>query len=129
MWTSCFKNFRADNGVAICLFPPNYWEGERYPDLYPNMGDFFDAKLGRIDREEFKRRYLKKLEGLDPRKVLKDLDGKVLLCFEPPVWVGDDLDSSAGFCHRHLVSKWIKQKTGKEVKEWRKPRGKNLLNI
>jgi len=35
MFTSNFKIYKGDNGVAICLYTPKKWNGLTYPKLAP----------------------------------------------------------------------------------------------
>ena len=49
------------------------------------------------------------LDKLDPKQVYEELgENAVLLCWE----------KSSDFCHRHLVSEWLSEKLGIEVKEY-----------
>ena len=111
MKTSCFKKYKGNNGVAISLYIPTLWTGEVYKALAPTPSIFYDIKAGRIDTDEYTRRYnLEVLEKLDPQQVFNDLKDKVLLCYEMP---GD-------FCHRRLVAEWLFANLGVFVPEWNK---------
>lgn len=86
-----------------------------YRKLAPTR-DIFNNSNG---REDYKQRFLVDvLRPLDPRQVLRDLEGKsengraVLLCYEKT-----PLDS-ANWCHRTIVTDWLIETTGVEVTEW-----------
>lgn len=67
--------------------------------------------------EEFRELYLRQLAALDPTQVLRDIaalaDGRtpVLLCHEKP-------PPDPKWCHRALVSAWLKDQTGIDVPEF-----------
>ena len=77
-----------------------------YDPLKPPKKLVFDYKDGLIPEEEYVRVYNEILSKLDPERVYNILKDSILLCWE-----------SSGFCHRHLVSKWFKEKLGKDVEE------------
>ena len=88
--------------------------GDVYLDLAPKR-DFFKTwrnNRGIIPDDENNAYYIdefydKVLSVLDVEKVYKDLDGKILLCYE------DNLD----FCHRHIVAAWFELLLGFEIPE------------
>jgi hypothetical protein len=109
MKTSCFKYYRGDMGVAICLYPPLDWSGARFPALAPDRHTFFAIKQGKITQEEYAKLYKENvLAKLNPQEIYNALKSNVLLCWEDP---GD-------FCHRRLVAKWLEEALGVEVPEW-----------
>ena len=109
MKTSCFKYYTGDDGVAICLFPPDDWSGMQFPALAPTRDMFFSIKSGKIDQKEYEKRYREEiLSKLNPKQVYEMFKHNVLLCFENP----------EQFCHRRIVSSWIKQNLNIEVPEW-----------
>jgi len=60
------------------------------------------------DQSKYVLRYaIEVLSKLDPFKVVRDLDNKVMLCYEKP----------GAFCHRHIVAKWLNVYTKIEVVE------------
>lgn len=127
MKTGCFNTYKGDRGVAICLYSPAWWSGPNYRCLNPPLKTFLDVKSGRISKSEYASQYKKLvLDILDPFKVIKDLEDRVLLCWELPVFDlnRNVINKGRGFCHRHLVSDWILDKTGVVVNEY----DKNLLN-
>jgi len=124
MQTSCFSRYKGDTGIAICLYPPKGWFGLMYNDLKPDKETFYLIKAGQIDQEEYEERYFRNtLLLLNPQEVYDNLKGKVLLCWEKPIFNTDGkiINIGSGFCHRHLVSKWIALKLGIFVHEWRTP--------
>ena len=65
-------------------------------------------RAGTITKEAYTQRYYNEtLSKLDPQKVYNDLDGKILLCHEPP----------GAFCHRQLVARWLESSLGVKVVE------------
>ncbi len=110
MKTSCFKYYTGDDGVAICLYPPLYWDGLRFPALAPYRRTFFEKKEGKIDEKEYERRYREEvLSKLNPQEIYDTLRNNVLLCWE-----------ESGFCHRFIVARWIWENLSIEVPEWNK---------
>jgi len=125
MQTSCFSRYTGDNGVAICRCAQRDFKGPTYSDLKPDKETFNLIKAGHIDQAEYEERYRRNtLMKLDPQKVYNDLKGKVLLCWEKPIFDTDGkiINKGSGFCHRHIVSKWIAETLDISVHEWRTPR-------
>jgi hypothetical protein len=122
MKTGCFSTYKGDEGIAICIVPPVSWKGPMYRQLNPPMDTFTSIKRGLINQQEYERQYVEKvLDRLDPERVLEELMGKVLLCWERP-WFderGNVINERKGFCHRHIAAHWISQRTGYPVMEWR----------
>ena len=109
MKTSNFKTYKGPDGIAICIYPPVDWSGPRFPALEPERSDFYKIKGGAMSQEEYEESYRKKvLARLDPQKIYDTLKDYVLLCWEKP---GD-------FCHRRIVSAWLKEELGVIVDEW-----------
>ena len=111
--TSYFKRAKVfSNVVSIARsdfpWPMKGYRFIKYPALMPTLALLKDWKAGYLTESEYSQRYYKEtLSKLNPEKVFKDLDGKILLCHEP----------SGNFCHRRLVAKWIKDSLGVEVPE------------
>ena len=104
--TSYFAKYHGDNGVAICR-GAKWWTGEKYLALAPpstliawwkNHGHTPDT----CEKEcwgAFRKMYYKEvLDKLDVHTVAKELDGKILLCFE----------KTRDKCHRHIVAEWLR---------------------
>lgn len=109
MNTSCFKNYRGDKGVAICLYPPNNWKGPHYVLLAPTKKMFYDIKHGLIDEKEYEKQYREKiLSKLNPSTIYNTFKDNVLLCWE----------KSGEFCHRLIVAKWLEESLGVKILEW-----------
>jgi len=114
--TTYFDNYfnkRLLNGISIARYNIK-WAGEKYTSLAPTFSilnwwkslSLREQKLESNIKEYENRYYNEILSKLDPFKVYKELDGKILLCFEKP----------NAFCHRHIVSKWLNS-FGLECKE------------
>ena len=109
IYTSYFasKKFDINQAISIARKTPKYINIPVYLDLAPQFDLVTDYKKDH-DQSRYVLRYsIEVLSKLDPQKVLKDLDGKILLCYE----------KSGDFCHRHIVAKWLNIYTGVEVKE------------
>lgn len=75
--------------------------------LAPKWEDVDAIKSGRIDFEEFRRRYtLKVLSNLNPEEIYKKYEGWYLLCCEK--------DHTQ--CHRTILAYWLRS-YGYDVKE------------
>ena len=115
IYTSYFssKKYNKEDGISIARYN-KFWDGESYPLLYPSAnllawwkGLSKEAQSKKEFQDTYWQYYWKEtLSTLDPYKVAKELDGKVLLCYE----------KSGDFCHRHLVAEWLKR-YGYEVEE------------
>ena len=110
IYTSYFAKYKGENGVSIARFKPKWFNGPEYLDLAPSVDLLTWWKNCDQNDESNKMQYIESyynmLFELDPRKVYEELEGKVLLCYEK---VGT-------FCHRHLVTMWLRQ-FGYECKE------------
>ena len=111
IYTSYFAHYKGDNGVAICLWLPSWVTNiEHYPSLAPTqniLGKWKNSAQSKLDEKEYIEAYKKEvLDKLDVDKVAKDLDGKVLLCYE----------KTGAFCHRNIVREWLNE-NGYKCKE------------
>jgi hypothetical protein len=108
--TSYFANYRkfpkGIHAVSIARFPPKGSIYPRYDDLIPSLELLNGYKNGTISENQYVEKYNEQLSKLNPNKVGKELDGTILLCYE----------KSGKFCHRNLVSDWLK-KSDIEIKE------------
>ena len=104
--TSSFFKYKGPNGVSIALTTPPFWKGPGYFYLYPTW-DMINKYKKTKNEKEYIKEYNKVLEVLNPIVVYDQLDGMVLLCWEPP----------GEFCHRRLVAKWLENELGIEVPE------------
>ena len=115
IYTSYFANMsKLDKSkcVAICRWKPKWYTGAQYIDVAPTESMIRDYKSNTGEYKAKVERYIKDynqsvLSKLDPAKVFRDLDGKILLCYEKPT----------DFCHRHLLAEWLREH-GYPCKEW-----------
>ena len=109
MKTSNFsKSSDLPNVISIASKDPNWYYGDRYPDLAPPMDLIGRYKRGEINDEEYTKEYASRvLNKLNAQDVYDELEDKVLLC-----WC-----AKGKFCHRRLVAKWIESEIGIKVEE------------
>lgn len=105
IYTSYFssRRFPINLGVAITL-GGKFWKGDVYKALAPTpqILNWWKNERQKWKNPElvYEKLYIRDvLNKLDVHQVAKDLNGKVLLCFEKE---GD-------FCHRHIVAKWLSE--------------------
>lgn len=104
--TSYFaKAIKQHNAVSIAQITP-HWAPKGLP-TYKAVAPYVD--MLRMPLEQYHPRYLKILAGLDPRQIITDLAGKILLCYEGP----------DKYCHRHTLAKWLYDTEGFVVTEWK----------
>lgn len=110
IYTGYFAKCKSDNGVAICLYKPEWWKGECFKDLAPTERILQWWKQSPQDSKAqaiYKKLYYRDvLNHLDVHDVARALQDKILLCYEKP---GD-------FCHRHIVAEWLRN-NGYECEE------------
>lgn len=115
IYTSYFGNIRKIVGagltpISVARWTPRFFNGARLSNVAPTKYMLSDD----CSHEEYLRLYDEILRGLDLNLLIAQLRqlsaGRdvALCCYEKP---GD-------FCHRHLLAKWITDKTGIEVKEF-----------
>ena len=99
--------------VGISGWTPDGYTGKTYKRLAPKYSwwkEWHDNKLS--EQWYIDKYYETVLDVLNPTEVATQLqqisDNVILLCFETP----------EKFCHRHLVARWIKEKTGINVREY-----------
>ena len=111
--TSCFKKSKDEaHTVSIARsdfpWPMKGYRFEKYLPLLLSLSLLREWRAGKISKEAYTQRYYNEtLSRLDPQKVYNDLDGKILLCHEPP----------GEFCHRRLVARWLEDSLNIEVPE------------
>lgn len=92
-------------GVSITV-PDDFSNIHRIHELEPLQSTFIRWKSGSISikqyTEEFRSGVLSKL---NPKEVYEQTKGKVLLCYE----------ARSKFCHRKLITDWLKENLGEEV--------------
>lgn len=74
-----------------------YWNGKRCSLLYPSVSLLKGYKNGTITEQEYTKIFSEYLNTLDVRKCYETFNGCVFVCYE-----------KTGFCHRHLISKWLR---------------------
>jgi len=92
--------------VSVAGRAPAGFAGAEYRKLAPKYEwwrQWHDQKLA--DAWYIEKYYETVLSKLNPREVLRDLDGKIILCWETP----------EKFCHRHLVAEWLNKNAGASV--------------
>lgn len=109
MHTSYYaKSAKHPNAVSIAGQTPAFYTGRQYKKLAPKYDFFMQYKKDGDEEAYTKKFYEEVLNKLDPVKVLQELGAHaILLCYETP----------EKFCHRHLVAKWLSEKTGIEITE------------
>ncbi|MFD1428490.1 DUF488 family protein, N3 subclade [Kroppenstedtia sanguinis] len=98
LYSSNFANLKKIRSplfpVSIARGTPRWYKGRCYPDLMPEW-EWLNAT-----REEYDREFQKRLESLDPKRVIRELgENAVLLCW---------CKHNAG-CHRRLVAEWLEE--------------------
>lgn len=87
--------------VGIVALPPRFYTGLNEAMLAPTKKMLF----GGCTKEDYW--HLLEQRGITPEWVLKEYDGKILVCFEKDVHE----------CHRGWLAEWIFNKTGVKVEE------------
>lgn len=107
LYTSSYATSGDDpRAVGISRSTPRFFKGKRYHDLAPSRA------MLKMNAADFRVAYQAQLDALDPGKVARELDGKILLCFEP----------AGTFCHREMVASWLQAKLGIDVQEIVRPK-------
>ncbi len=119
VFTSYFGNQNALRSneivpISIARWSPKWFNGATFQELAPLS---FILK-NNLSEEEYIRCYHRYvLDRLDAKFVIEHLkrigNGKdvAICCYEKP---GD-------FCHRHIAAKWLTEKTGEHVEEFKVP--------
>lgn len=105
LWTGYYRTAGHEpHAVGISRGVPAGWQGRRYLVLVPSWA------MLRMSNENYDRAYAELLAKLDPRQVADDLNGTILLCFEP----------RPEHCHRLTVANWLRAALGAGivVEEW-----------
>lgn len=109
MNTSYFtKSGNNPNAVSIAAKVPPHFKGRQYKKLAPKYW-FYKLYKENLKTEEYTAHYYREvLDKLDPRQVYEELgEDAILLCWE----------GKTKFCHRHIISKWFKDKLGIKITE------------
>jgi hypothetical protein len=105
---------RHPDAVATSQGIPRWFRGRVYKALAPERWMIRIGRNGDPDEmARFRGLYFERiLSGLDPVKVLEELEHRaILLCWEPPGLP----------CHRTLIAEWLHAGTGVTVEEWPRP--------
>lgn len=95
------KNIDSSLLVNIARFVPKSMRTTMpsYADVVPTAEMLLKYKKDQ-DCDSYVKEYREKvLSKLSPAKVAKDLEGKVLCCYE----------KSTDFCHRHILAEWLQE--------------------
>lgn len=90
--------FGKDNIICVSRYQ-RFWNGKRCSMLYPSKDLLKGYKEGVISEEEYKKIFRDYLESLDVDNCYKVFDNCVFVCYE-----------KSGFCHRHIISEWLRDK-------------------
>lgn len=91
------KRFPIEKCISIARFLPKGIKIKSYQELAPTAEILFAYKKDG-NWEKYVKDYTEKvLYPLNVDKVAKDLEGKILFCYE----------GYGKHCHRHLVSRWL----------------------
>lgn len=115
IYTSYFGNIKRLNAsgitpICVARWKPKFFNGSCLSNVAPTKYMLSDN----CSHEEYLRLYDDILRKLDISVVIAQIrqfsagHDVALCCYEKP---GD-------FCHRHILAKWITEKTGIEVKEF-----------
>lgn len=85
--------------VSISLWSPKGIVIDKYPQLAPTKDILTEYKTDPNEARYCIRYINEVLKKLDVDKVYRDLDNCILLCYE----------KTPDFCHRHIVSKWLRE--------------------
>jgi hypothetical protein len=100
------------------------YKGECYPTLAPKKGFWqeWHNNIGKVSAKENAKFYIREyykqvLSKLDVNKEYKNLDNKILLCYEDP----------RAFCHRQIVASWFELYLKEDVPEVEEDKDKKLV--
>lgn len=97
--------------IGISGRAPSFFKGLMYSDFAPRWEMFKRWKEGKITNEGYIKEYLEYLNTLNKEKIKEDfnnLDNIILLCYE-----------KEGFCHRHILARWLKENFEYNVGEYK----------
>lgn len=116
IFTSYFGNYRKLEAahikmICVALGKPKYYNAPQLIQVAPRRYMLND----KWTEEEYTNMYLNDvLANVNPQQLLRTLqqlsDGKdiALCCYEKP----------EDFCHRHILAKWLTEKTGVQITEF-----------
>ena len=100
------KVFGKENIISVSRWSSKVWNGKKCSMLFPSEELLVGFKNGKISQYQYEKIFMEYLDSLNVDNCYKVFNGKVLVCYE-----------KSGFCHRHLISKWLK-KNGYECEEY-----------
>ena len=105
-FSRCGSNEKA---ISIAIKSPEWYKGREYKKLAPPYWLLKEYHEG-LSIEDYKLYYYSDvLSRLNACEVIHDLgNDAILLCWE----------SASEFCHRHLVSDWLKKELNLNVEEY-----------
>jgi hypothetical protein len=117
MKTSYFAvNATNPKSIAVCRYIKDWvymagFDGPILMEVAPPWKIVRAYREGRLSREEYSEDYLAFLNKIAyPKRLIASIpDDAILLCYEAP----------NQFCHRRLLAKWIEEKSGIAVPEWK----------
>lgn len=97
--------------IGISGQVPCWFEWYRFPFFAPSLDIYTQWKNGQISEDGYTERFIKErlniLDKDNTKQKLLMIDNPILLCYE-----------KEGFCHRHIVAKWIRDNLNLEVEEY-----------
>ncbi len=97
--------------ISISRWSPKWYKGEECNILAPSSDLLTRYKNGQADDKQYIREYVTGLFTIDLKRLMEDLSKDrdiVLLCYE----------KNEDFCHRHLLSEFLRKKYGMTVNEF-----------
>lgn len=99
--------------VGISGWSPDGYSGKTYKKLAPKYSWWKKWHDEHLSEQWYIEQYYKTvLDTLNPYEVISELqklgNNIILICFETP----------EKFCHRHIVAKWLKEKTKTDIVEY-----------
>lgn len=102
------RSSKLPNAISIAAKAPIWFTGKEYKKLAPSYDSLMRFKRDGNEKAYTEKYQCEVLDKLDARQVFEELgEDAILLCWE----------AKNKFCHRHLVSKWFKEKLEIDVTE------------
>jgi hypothetical protein len=102
--TSYFAKYRGVDGISISKGTPDWFKGQTYQPLCP---PWWLIKSDLPEKEWAEKYHAVILSKLNAATVARELNNKVLLCWEKP----------EEFCHRRVVAQWLEKELNITVPE------------
>lgn len=91
------RDFGKDKIIGVSRFC-SFWKGKKCSMLFPSEELLKGYKSGKISEKEYEKIYMDYLDSLNVDNCYKVFNGCVFVCYE-----------KSGFCHRHIISKWLRK--------------------